>query len=55
MQNSWVGLALPICMIGYWFVAALVDLFRTPSTPHNRTSQPNRGTDASGIYKPASR
>ena len=55
MQNSWAGLALPFCMIGYWFIAALVDFFRTPNTPHDRTSQLNRGTDTSGVYKPVSR
>lgn len=55
MQNSWVGLALPFGMIGYWFIAALLDLIRTPNTPHSRTSQLNRGADTADVYKPASR
>ena len=23
MQNVWVGLALPFCMLGFWFIAAV--------------------------------
>ena len=36
MENSWVGLALPFCMIGFWVAAAVLDLLRTPNTPHLR-------------------
>ena len=55
MQNSWVGIALPFGMIGYWFIVALVGLIRTPNTPHNRTSQLHRGTDTASVYKSVSR
>ena len=38
MNDSWVGLALPFGMIGFWFVVGIVGLVRMPSQP--RGSRP---------------
>lgn len=34
MNDSWVGLALPFGMIGFWFVVGIVGLVATPSQQH---------------------
>ena len=55
MQNAWVGLALPFCMIGFWVVVAAVDMFRTPNTTHNTNGRFGQDATTLGSYKTVSR
>ena len=44
MGNSWVGIALPFGMIGFWLAVVIVELITTPTPPRDTGYRSNRTT-----------
>lgn len=52
MQDSWVGLALPLVMIGFWAAVGIRDLILAPTPPQDTTYRSNRVMDTTDINRP---
>lgn len=52
MNDSWVGLALPFGMIGFWLVVGIIDWLRTPTPPRGSVNGSNRVTGVNRDGRP---